>query len=62
MPWCEDGHFIRKDDKFCSLCGSKRITKCKNGHELRPFHDDLDNETRPEFCYECGEPFNWPSD
>ncbi len=63
MPWCEEGHYIREEDKYCSVCGTeKRITECVNGHELRPFRDNLDREIRPEFCHQCGEPFNWPSD
>lgn len=59
MPWCQEGHELQQDDKFCPRCGKERITKCVNGHDFKPIYDDFGNERRPDYCRECGTPFDW---
>ena len=60
MPWCKKGHELLSDDKFCSICGEDRITKCPNGHDFRPIFDSQHGiENRPNACHECGTRYSW---
>jgi len=70
---CLNGHLINDcartkpehNEKCCAKCGAETITACQNcNHYLRGFfHSDgfisIDQDTLPQFCYNCGEPYVW---
>lgn len=55
MPWDSEGHELREEDKFCTMCGEEPIESCGKGHPIKQESDDYGRSMRPNFCHECGE-------
>lgn len=60
MPWCQDGHEMDAEDRFCSVCGKTLVTRCRNHHEIK-VTPNLGGGTpiRPNHCTVCGAAYPW---
>ena len=75
---CRQGHVIterredseRRGDRFCSICGSEIISKCRGcDTSIRGDYETpritvvgFDIRDAPAFCHACGKPFPWTED
>ena len=68
---CENGHVnsvysFTCQDKFCTICGAKIISKCQNCNVTingRPTGDFgfIGSYNAPAYCHNCGKPHPWTS-
>ena len=66
---CENGHTIRTssdscNDKFCSTCGARVISKCPNCNSVirgkeRDAYGFAAIYITPAYCKDCGKPYPW---